>query len=368
MPKSSGKARMFDDSWRSWKISPPDNSMGSGPETFALSPDHDPGTVPPHPGLVFDKTIHHWVRPETGEATHDHEGKPVESGAAKAPTQPSAPPKPAVDLNKPQAGEKGSPAGGEGEFDWSTPPEYADAGLKPEFDWSTPEYLKEPATTETKPATAKPKAEPSTSQQKSNLKLPAGYVQPKNALGQVGKPNEKLDDSSRPELSLEEAKSLETYSGKDYHAINSSLRKGEPRTADLEKVHAGLQKAFAKAKPFAKPVEVTRGIKISSPDVLSQMKAAAEQSQKTGKPLTLPGYQSATTNPDVAKTAGGRKSNVTYQINATHGLDVRPYSSAHTEDELLLNHNSQFSVKRVEQSPDGHLTIHLDQLPPKGQA
>ena len=68
-------------------------------DTFADPP---PGTVPPHPGLVFDKQIHHWVRKDTGEATHDHTGKAVTPGRSPvgAPSLPQADPKIVAELKK----------------------------------------------------------------------------------------------------------------------------------------------------------------------------------------------------------------------------------------------------------------------------
>jgi hypothetical protein len=124
-------------------------------------------------------------------------------------------------------------------------------------------------------------------------------------------------------------------------------------------MHAALQAQFAAAKPFKPPVSVKRGIDVPS-EVIAGLEASARKAMQSGGAARMPGYISTGTS----KAFPG---NVQFEIEAVHGLDIKPYSHFSTEDELLLNHDSKFRVTGVVR--DGYkLTIRMSQIPPDERA
>ena len=320
--------------------------MGEDPETFSatneeslfsefFAADAPPGTHPPFPGAQYDKQIHHWVKPDTGEATHDHEGKPVTPGSAPhAPkagaggetAKPAAVSPPPPDLNKPQPGEVGA---------------------------STPAPAQAPLPLPGGQAPGSQPSGPGTS-----FRYPAGYQPPtKESV-----PNEALPSETRPELNAQHAQAVTEYSQSAYGDINKAYRTGKPASAWHQHIDKQLQEAFAAAKPFEKPITVHRQITvgggISGWLDKKRLRRDLEQSLKTGKPTTaLKGYQSTTTDP---AAAGFDRGNVKFTISTRHGLDLKPYSNRPDENELLLNSGGQYTVKGLRHDPDGTMHVELE--------
>jgi hypothetical protein len=198
-------------------------------------------------------------------------------------------------------------------------------------------------------------------------------------------PNRNLPNETRPELNEHQRGALQKYSYLNDGPLNRKLRGNEdwhhdPKTGKevpygeefYNRMHEHLQSAFAQAKPMKHPVRVVRGMNFG-PDrekehaeFISKMQHAAEH----GKQVGFNGYTS-TTRPNglmyhLGMQTGVRKpfqGNVTYKIDATHGLDMQPHSQLTGEGEFLLPHGARFNVHKVEQVGGGH-HIHLKQIPP----
>lgn len=213
---------------------------------------------------------------------------------------------------------------------------------------------------------------------------PAGYTPPKSlSLASVKGgtipvgPNPNVPAATRPALTAPEAKAITAYTDVNvYRPLNESLKAGEtPKKKgalarllgadDPGGVHEKLQQAFDKAPVLDKPVVVKRGINPRKTEELAQF-----FTERAGTVVKLPGYQStsafkAPEGEDPFHSAGGGyKGTIKFTIHAVHALDVRPYSKFPDEDEILLPHNSEYHVGRVERR-GGELHVELHQLPPK---
>lgn len=210
---------------------------------------------------------------------------------------------------------------------------------------------------------------------------PAGYKPPSPNSA----PSDKLPRAAQPDLDAGEAKALDWYAADGYRALNAALYQGSDLTwskAGIEGVaasvmggrglggrpkatHERLQQAFAKAEPFAEPVAVARGLSFPDDKAKAAYVARFEQAAASGGVVKLAGYQSTTVGGGTVGTF--ENSSVTLEIDAVHGLDVGPYSLYHHESELLLDHDSAFSVKKIERDHLGRVTIRLEQMlpPPK---
>lgn len=192
----------------------------------------------------------------------------------------------------------------------------------------------------------------------AEFKYPAGYSAPDK--GSSGATNAKLSPEARPALAPPEAKAIQHYTTKGFYSINRALRSGGTLSPEDAQVNGELQKAFAKAKPFAKPVLVTRGMDTAGDhEFVGHFVAAAQKAAQSGGTFTMPGYVSTTTDP--GDTHYGKRP-IQMHIEATHGLDTHPYSEFNNEKELLLNHNSKFKVHKVEQKGN-QWHVHLKQIP-----
>lgn len=191
---------------------------------------------------------------------------------------------------------------------------------------------------------------------------PQGFTpqQPNNPSKKYrNEPNEALPNATRPELTLDQARAVQAYSGTALcPKVNSALRSGTTMTAAGQKVHEELQAAFARAKPLDKPVDVSRSITVDQATIAG-IRAAAEHAAGTGGTMKMDGYISTATG------GGTYSGNVKFKIKATHGLDMRPYSTFPGEYEMLLNHKSEFKVSKVE-VVNGELHVHMEQVPPSG--
>ncbi len=166
------------------------------------------------------------------------------------------------------------------------------------------------------------------------------------------------------DLTTGEKIAQQQYSKGGDTAMNGQLRKGRDVPEDYAKIHDRLQTAFAKAKVLPHPVHVVRGMDLSKPEdaeTLNSLLHAALAAKETGEPLQLAGYTSTATGNKIDPNFRG---NVEMRIAAVHGLDMMPVSHFPHEKELLLNHNSQFKVSKVERTKKGKYILHLEQLPP----
>ncbi len=200
-------------------------------------------------------------------------------------------------------------------------------------------------------------------------KLPPPSDDPK-----VKAPNPVLPDQSRPELAPDEVKSLTHYSGGGYTGINKLLRGQPSEDPDLDAAdHERLQKAFAKAIPFDKPVTTYRAIQLGNmeDDERDALLAALDAAKSSGGTITIPGYTSTTTDKGWVDRLNV---DAVVEVVARKGLDVKPYAKKPHEQELLLDHNSRFKVlghtTEEASTPNGrkftrHI-IKLQQVPDSG--
>jgi hypothetical protein len=161
--------------------------------------------------------------------------------------------------------------------------------------------------------------------------------------------NQTIHEAARPALEKTEAEAAAWYTKSGHDPLNEALRGDgeETLTGKLAAVNDQLQAAFAKVQPLPQPVKVYRALSISGPKK-EKFIAALKDAQAGGKHMEMIGYSSTSTNPAFQDQWGG---SVRFEIDATKGLDMKPYSDKPAEDELLLNHGSRFEVQSVE--PDG---------------
>lgn len=176
-------------------------------------------------------------------------------------------------------------------------------------------------------------------------------------------PNPAAPDEARPPLSWAEARAAQAYSSDEgCHYVNDALRTGRQMEPQIERIHIALQGVFQRLQDFPKPITVFRsagGYDAKDKEMLAQFQAAA----KAGGHIKLKGYSSTTTNEALADNWGKRWK---MQIEATRGLDMRSQSGAPKEDEILLDHATEFEVQAVEKGgpEDEHdWLIKLRQLP-----
>lgn len=174
----------------------------------------------------------------------------------------------------------------------------------------------------------------------------------------VVRANKSLHEHSRPPLQEHEKTAVREYARDAFRGVNAALRSDGQLSEKDQAVHEGLKTAFAKTQPFDKPVEVRRGMRLDE-QTARDFAAKAMAAQESGKPLTIKGYTSTTTDNDLRDSFKG---NIHVVISARQGLDVSPYAAL-DEHELLLDNNSKFRVKQV-QSENGQHTIHLEQILP----
>ena len=185
-----------------------------------------------------------------------------------------------------------------------------------------------------------------------NFKVPTGFKK-------KDVPNKALPDAARPTLSKEEANSLNSYTGSDYHSINGGLRTPPPNSLAAKHIKV-LKEAFDRAAVFEKPVTVYRGFsdKAGATDFLARVGDAI--TKNNGK-LELIGFVSTST-----RASGAFSGPAQIEIQAIHGIDAKPYSALSHEDELLLPHESSYEVVSYQHvGPKGVPYIKLKQLPPK---
>lgn len=172
-------------------------------------------------------------------------------------------------------------------------------------------------------------------------------------------PNSALGPESRPELSEDEKAAAVRYTA-TYEDLNRALNKGEPLHPRDEKIDRALRMAFAKCKPFPEPVTVSRGIYLYDQEAAKFMESC-KQALETGSEVLMPAYSSTTTHiPDeLGRTYFGGTHAL--EMTCKYGIDLKPISLAHTENELLIDRGSRFRVTKIEQTLNGPM-IHMEQL------
>jgi len=210
-----------------------------------------------------------------------------------------------------------------------------------------------------------------------------------NNMGEnISEWNKDLPKESQLYLNTLEAGAVQKYTYLSDGPLNRRLR-GDPNwrkdeignripysDAYYDVLDEQLQTVFKKVKTFPKPVKTVRGMQLSEQDLHTLMQKSAR-----GSVVQFAGYTSTTVvdaatqrKMDQGLTDGVRrafKGNVSMEINAIHGVDTKPYSQLSHENELLLNHNSEFRVRRIKRTWSRRtgklvgLKIVLDQLPPK---
>lgn len=179
-----------------------------------------------------------------------------------------------------------------------------------------------------------------------------------DGYGMGRKPNLAIPTEGRPTLTPDERVAISKYNSSMYKPLNAELRTTGNPPARYQKVHNNLQTAFAKVKDFPAPVQCYSMLNMNPADTkvfIAMMRA----SQATGTAYQEKGYRSTATSAPAANFPG----NIEMQISAVNGLDVRPHSHNCHTPELLLNTNSQFSIKSINEV-GGKWVISLDQLPP----
>lgn len=209
----------------------------------------------------------------------------------------------------------------------------------------------------------------------ASFHYPDGYHPPQSkSPGVQPGPNADLGGATRPQMTTDEAKKLTAYTDVQvFRTLNEALKNNATLARpgklaqmfgakDVAGVHEAMQKVFARAKTLDTPMTLKRGVFSRNPEQLAQSMLASQ-----GKVVKLPGYQSTSAvqedHDSFGESGGGYKGNVKFTIHAVHGLDMKPYSVFPGENEVLLNHNSEYKVGRVEKH-DGTWHIELFQVPP----
>jgi hypothetical protein len=184
------------------------------------------------------------------------------------------------------------------------------------------------------------------------------------------KPNEDLPDETRPDIDDETAQYLNNYSWGYDGPMNAALRntwepppgmfggnrEGKP-DKDGPEMFAKMREAFADAPTFGPPpITVHRGIRELPNEIRDRLMAAAEHAMENGLTIAMGGFVSTAT-----RSSASFDGPLKFQIDAIHGLDLKPYSHFPGERELLLNHGCQYRVKNVIRGREYH-TIHLEQV------
>lgn len=157
------------------------------------------------------------------------------------------------------------------------------------------------------------------------------------------KPNPDLPAEARPVLSNPEKNAVRDYTALRYYEINQAAREGTPLTDPVAAAtDAHLRVAFAKAEPFPAPVTVRRGVSLTEPDAIA-FAARMRAARAAGETVTLPGYQSTSTDP-----AQAFHGTLRLEIEAIQGLDAKPYAARPREAELLLSRDARYLVVSAE--------------------
>jgi hypothetical protein len=159
-----------------------------------------------------------------------------------------------------------------------------------------------------------------------------------------------------------------------HNTINAALRgRAKPDAATVWHINH-ISKALKSAQPLPKPLTVWRGLSLDQ-DSQRELIEKATAAQQSGQRLRMRGFASTSLDPKTASNFsgfGGSNNALVFEILAKKGLHLQSVSD-HEEDEFLMDHNSEFTVKGVKDVPFGTLgatrrVIQLEHhLPEQGQ-
>lgn len=163
----------------------------------------------------------------------------------------------------------------------------------------------------------------------------------------------KLDTPATPDadMSPEELKALELYTGWAHDPLNEYLRGGQARvyTADeMDRMAGALSDGLRALPPFEG--RSYRGTRLP-PDVL-----AATQ---PGGTYADPGFMSSSTDLGTAEQFGAGSDSVMFTIDGLSGRDVDALSTNSGEAEILFDRGTTFDVVSKTQDAQGAWQIHL---------
>lgn len=154
-----------------------------------------------------------------------------------------------------------------------------------------------------------------------------------------------------------EVEAIQRYTIGGFGGLNQALRDYKS-PAGYERLDGPLQSAFARTPEFPTPVTVHRGIDVLAGDLgplVDKLRGAA----LSGEPIGDLGYLSTST--DAGKRFPG---NVVFEIRATRGLDLEPFSASGGPSglsEVLLDRNARYRVAGFEQR-GGRYHVKLSQV------
>lgn len=146
------------------------------------------------------------------------------------------------------------------------------------------------------------------------------------------------------------------YMSSGHEQINDALRGDEEMTDDIRR-HIDVVGSYIEEAPdFEEPAEVYRGL-TASPDLADQLR------QAEGQEIEMGGFQSTSTNPEVANrfTDYGDEGDIPVMMNieTESGLPIDNTNlesgTGGEEQEVLLGHNWTYQVQNVEETGDGLL-------------
>lgn len=180
-------------------------------------------------------------------------------------------------------------------------------------------------------------------------------------------------------LKKTEQRAVEHYTGKGYREINNFLRlddegKAEELeerslfTAKHERTLKALRGMFEELRPAEKPVTLYRGLRLSNQDTLAMMETI-RSAYDSGQAIAMAGFSSCTADPGIATsyadvgggkmnkaerthTRGGAGNDIVFEISARKALRIGSlnaddYTGEYSEDEFLLDHDTEFDVAAV---------------------
>ncbi len=232
--------------------------------------------------------------------------------------------------------------------------------------YAPPKIPKVPKTPKTTPFVAKtPPATPTPTAISSRPGWPIGDDVVRRMGTQYPGQVRNAYDLWRRNLTYDEQRALESYSGSGYTSMNGYLRQkpGYERVDEtvqqkLFRMHSAMDKAKAAHTP-PPPELVWRG---------SSSTGAREFASKlaSGDVIQLNGFQSTSIDPNFAKSWGG--GGVIFEIKPTAGAYIQPISTHPSEYEFLLPHAKQYRVVGTARVDFGYkggqqTVVQLEMLP-----
>lgn len=153
----------------------------------------------------------------------------------------------------------------------------------------------------------------------------------------------------KAQLSHQEKNAVQGYTGSNYSWINRELRKGV--TSDHTKMQVeAIDKAMAKATPLKEKPILHRGFNVQAIGAL-----------RPGDSFVEKGYSSTSRSPHIGFTKQTTRLHIESMDPKLKALDVKAISLHPGENEVLINRNTKYTVKRrVEHGSHTHLYVHAE--------